>query len=938
LTLSELTGVSGSEGDFTVSIRQLPRYVDTDKCIACGVCAEKCPKKVVDTYNEGLTQRKAIYVPYSQAVPLKYTIDAQNCIFFQKGKCRACEKFCPSGAINFEDTEKELTLKVGSIIVAPGFNTFDPGRLDQYNHKRFPDVVTSMEFERILSSTGPYSGHLIRPSSKQTKNDHGNPPKKIAWLQCVGSRDQNGCNNGYCSSVCCMVAVKQALMSKEHSRIPLACAIFYMDMRSQGKDFDRYVENAKKLGVRFIRSRIHTVEGVPGTSELCLRYAAANGKVAAENFDMVVLSTGLEVDPAVIDLSATLGIDLDHYHFTRSDGFDSVATSVPGIYACGAFTGPKDIPSSVMEASAAASAASEKLAPARGSCTRVADRPPEQDVARKAPRIGVFVCNCGINIGGIVRVPEVVAFSKTLPGVVYVEENLFTCSQDTQDNISKIIVQENLNRIVIAACTPRTHEGLFQETLTNAGLNKFLVEIANIRNHDSWVHSNNPDAATEKAKDLVRMAVAKVALLNPLAETDLPVSQSALVVGGGVAGLTTALTLARHGYPVDLIERSEYLGGNARQLNKTFKGEDIGSYVKALIGEVEAMDNIRVHLGTKIRKVQGFVGNFRTELSNGSGGNAIEHGVAILATGAREYQPEEYLFGEHPAVVTHSGMDALFRNKDTRIEQATGVVFIQCVGSRNAEHPYCSKVCCTHTVKSALALKEKNPAVNVVVLYRDIRTYGIREDLYREARHQGVLFFPYTPEEKPVVTPQGDRVRVSFDDPIIGRRLSVDADILCLASAIVSYRDQTLAQAFKVPYDENGWLMEAHQKLRPVEFPVDGVFLCGMAHYPKPIEESIAQARAAASRALTVLSRDHIQVGGTVARIETQHCSGCQTCLDVCPFGAIAFDEEKGVAEINPALCKGCGNCAAACPSEAVVLMGFNNRQLYAQFKCAFAA
>ena len=933
-----MTGVFGSEGDFTVSVLQHPRYVDPNKCIACGVCAEKCPKKVVDVFNQNLTQRKAIYVPYSQAVPLKYTIDAQSCIFFQKGKCKACEKFCPAGAINFEDQEKELTLKVGSIILAPGFNSFDPGFMDQYNYTRFPDVVTSMEFERILSSTGPYSGHLIRPSSKRTKTDTGHSPKKIAWLQCVGSRDLNHCNNGYCSSVCCMVAVKQALMSKEHSRTPLGCSIFYMDMRSQGKDFDRYVEKAKKLGVGFIRSRIHTVEAVPGTNDLRLRYVEANGKVAVETFDMVVLSTGLEVDPGGVDLSAKLGIELDRYHFNRSSGFDSVATSVPGIYACGVFTGPKDIPQSVMEASAAACAASEKLAPARGSCTRVIDMPPEQDVARKAPRIGVFVCNCGINIGGIVRVPEVANFSKALPGVVYVEENLFTCSQDTQDKISKVIVEKNLNRIVIAGCTPRTHEGLFQETLINAGLNKFLVEIANIRNHDSWVHANDPDAATQKAKDLVGMAVAKVALLKPLGETDLPVRQSALVVGGGVAGLTTALSLSRHGYPVDLVERSEYLGGNARHLNKTFKGEDIGSYVKALIAKVEARDNICIHLGTAIHQVEGFVGNFQTQLSNGTDLKTIEHGVAILATGAREYQPEEYLFGEHPAVVTHIGMDALFRNRDARIKKASNVVFIQCVGSRNEQHPYCSKVCCTHTVKSALALKQRNPTVNIYVLYRDIRTYGIREDLYREARHQGVLFFPYAPEKKPAVRPQGDRVSVVFHDPIINRSFSVNADILCLASAIVSHHDQTLAQAFKVPYDENGWFMEAHQKLRPVEFPVEGVFLCGMAHYPKPIEESVAQAQAAASRALTVLTRDHIQVGGTVARIETRDCSGCQICLNVCPFGAIAFDDAKDVAEINPALCKGCGSCAAACPSEAVMLMGFNNRQLYAQSKCAFAA
>jgi len=735
-----------------------------------------------------------------------------------------------------------------------------------------------------------------------------------------------------------MYAIKQTVIAKEHSSDPLDCAVFYMDMRTHGKDFDKYYENAKKDGVRFIRSRIHTIDPVPDSDDVSVRYIQEDGTITEEVFDMFVLSVGLEINQDVADLSARLGIDLDDYRFIETDSFHPVTTSVEGIYACGVFTGPKDIPQSVMEASASACAATEHLASARNTCTKTIELPPERDVSGEPPKIGIFVCNCGINIGGVVKVPEVVKYAKTLPNVAYVEENLFSCSQDTQEKMTDIITQQGLNRVVVAACTPKTHEPLFQETLINAGLNKYLFEMANIRNHDSWVHASDPDAATEKAKDLVRMAVAKTNLLTPLKQTDLPVSHSAMVIGGGIAGMTAAVSLAHQGYPVDLVEKSDKLGGNALMLDKTHKNEDIGTFVKGLINAVESDDRITVHAGATISKVDGFVGNFKTELRNGNSTKTIEHGVAVIATGAKEYKPDEYLYGKHKAVMTHLELDELIRNNDPKIEQAKNVVFIQCVGSRDEERPYCSKVCCTHSVKNALDFKKKNPEINVSILYRDLRTYGKREDLYREARKAGVLFFTYSKDQKPEVKPDGDRVIVEFTDRILDHKLAVRADILCLASAIVSHWDHSLAQLFKVPLDSNGWLLEAHQKLRPVDFANDGIFLCGMAHYPKPIEESIAQAQAAAARAATVLALENIKVGGIVSDIRAELCSGCLGCINVCPYGAIAFDNQKFVAEVNPALCKGCGACAAVCPSEAPALMGFNNNQLYAQIKSALSA
>ena len=848
-------------------------------------------------------------------------------------ECYQCVTACKAEAVSLDTHAQQqatASINVGAVILAPGSQPFDPARFDHYQYNNLSNVITSLEFERILSATGPFMGHLVRPSDKKE-------PKKIGWLQCVGSRDLNRCDNAYCSSVCCMYAIKQTIIAKEHSHAPLDCAVFYMDMRTHGKDFDRYYENAKKEGVRFVRSRIHSIERVSGTDDLAVRYIEEDGTLKAEIFDMFVLSVGLEINQNVVDLAARLGIDLDNYHFTRTDSFHPVATSVPGIFACGAFTGPKDIPQSVMEASASACAATEHLASARHTQTKILELPPERDVGKEPTKIGIFVCNCGINIGGVVRVPEVAAYARTLPNVAYVGENLFTCSQDTQEKITAVIKQEGLNRVVVAACTPKTHEPLFQETLINAGLNKYLFEMANIRNLDSWVHADDPDAATEKAKDLVRMAVAKADLLRPLKQTDLAVTHSALVVGGGVAGMTAAVSLAHQGYPVDLVEKSDKLGGNALLLGQTHKNEDIRSFVTELVKAVESEDLIHVHTKTSISNVDGFVGNFKTELRNAQSIKTVEHGVAVIATGAREYKPDEYLYGKHRAVLTHLELDDLFRNNDLRIEQAQDVVFIQCVGSRDDQRPYCSKVCCSHSVKSALDLKRKNPDVNVSILYRDMRTYGKKEDLYREARAAGVLFFTYELDQKPEVRSDKDRVVVEFTDRILNRKLALSADILCLASAIVSHWDHPLAQLFKVPLDSNGWLLEAHQKLRPVDFANDGVFLCGMAHYPKPIEESIAQAQAAAARAVTILALETIKVGGIVSDIQAELCSGCLGCINVCPYGAITFDNQKFVAEVNAALCKGCGACAATCTSEAIVLMGFSNNQIYAQIKNALS-
>ncbi len=858
-------------------------------------------------------------IKYAQAVPLVYTIDRNSCI-----GCGICETVCLAKAIRYDDEPKRIELDVGAVILSTGDEVFDPTKFDTYHYATLPNVVTSLEFERILSASGPYRGKLMRPYDREE-------PSKIAWLQCIGSRDLNQSDNPYCSSVCCMYAIKEAVIAKEHAHVSLDAAVFYMDIRSYGKDFERYYERAREHGIRFIRSRVHSI--LPsGDGDMELQYVDEKGQLKSEVFNMVVLSVGFQVSRETMELAKRLGVELDSHHFVKTESFTPVATSRPGIYVCGSIQGPKDIPQSVMEASAAAAASGVLLTDSRWTQTKKKELPFETDVRGDRPRIGVFVCHCGINIGGVVNVPEVRDYAKTLPFVVYVEDNLYTCSQDTQVKMAQVIKEQGINRVVVAACTPRTHEPLFQETLLNAGINKYLFEMANIRNQDSWVHSDH-QAATEKAKDLVRMAVSKAALLEPLNDTELDLNPTTLVLGGGVAGMTAAKTLADQGYEVHLAEKTSELGGQAKALYKTWKGDSIQDYTHRLIAEVEKHPLIHVLKSAELHKVDGFVGNFTSEFKNGNGSRfSIQHGITIVATGAHESKPNEYLYGQDPRVMTSLELDALFIKDDPILRQAASTVFIQCVGSREPQRPYCSRVCCTHSVESALDLKRRNPAMTVYVLYRDIRTYGEREDLYTEARREGVIFIRYDLDAKPKVSVNGKNLQVVVRDPILDRSVALSTNLLVLASAIEPSGNENIAQFFKVPINEDGFFMEAHAKLKPVEFATEGVFLCGLAHYPKSVDESISQALAAASRATCLLAKARVSVSGMVAETNPALCSECGTCVDICPYSAPYFNE-RGKAQVNPALCKGCGLCTASCRSGAIRLQGFDDAQIFAMIE-----
>lgn len=923
-----MVDIKGEAGNFDVELLQRPRYVDESKCIACGVCAEKCPKKITDHYNAGLQKRKAIYVEYDQAVPLKYAIDPDQCIYLTKGKCGNCKKKCPTDAVDYDQKEESLKLNVGSVVFAPGFKPFDPSRFDNYQYSNLKNVVTSLEFERILSASGPTGGHLTRIS------DH-KEPKKIAWLQCVGSRDLNKCDNGHCSAVCCMYAVKEAAIAKEHNGDALDCAIFYMDMRTPGKDFEAYYNDAKdNKGVRFVKSRVHTITQVPGTDDLEMRYADENGEIKYETFDMVVLSIGLEADPQTVEMAGKFGLEMTQSNFCKTNAFDPVASSVEGMFACGAFQGPKDIPESIVDASAAATAAGLALTEARNTTTKVPEEIHEINVQGDRPRIGVFVCSCGTNIAGTVDVEAVKNYAESLPYVEFATNNLFSCSQDTQDKMTEIIKEKNLNRVVVAACTPKTHEGLFQETLLAAGLNKYLFEMANIRNHNSWVHKDAPELATQKAKDLVRSSVAKVALFQPLEEAELQINQTALIVGGGISGMTTAKNLACQGYTTHIIEHNSELGGQALSLYKTTTGDIVSENIADLVEEMNSNENIQVHLNATINNVDGFVGNFVSTISENGKEESIDHGVAIMATGGAPYQPSEYNFGKDPRILTSLDLDKKLMANDASLKTMNSAVFIQCVGSRDDDRPYCSRVCCTHSIDNAIELKKINPDMDVYIIYRDIRTYGEREYLYKEARGLGVIFIRYSIDNKPSCELKDGKVLITVTDHVLQRPIEIEADLLTLASAIVANQDEKLAQFFKLPVNANGFYVERHAKLGPSEFATDGVFLCGLAHYPKPIPEAVGQAQAATSRAVTLLARETIHTSGQIAKVDPMACSSCKVCVSICPYSAPSIMEEgrfAGMAEVNPALCKGCGLCVASCRSGAIHHNGFDNDQIFSQ-------
>jgi heterodisulfide reductase subunit A2 len=924
LPMTQLEAISGEAGDFTITLTSAPRYIDLDKCTACGDCHKQHPECV--RFNPGLDHRAPTCMRYPQATPQAFSIDMDACKDVDD-----LVNCCPAGAIDPNDQEKQTTRRVGAVILSTGADLFDPGKLEHFGHGRYPNVVTGLEYERIMSASGPTMGELVRPSDRRQ-------PKRVAWIQCAGSRGVNREDVSYCSSVCCMYALKEAIVTKQRFQDDIETTIFYMDMRTFGKNYENYYQRAKEdHGIRLVRCRPHSLIPDQTSQDILISYASEETSgLITETFDMVVLSTGFRPSERSTKLAGILGIELNSHSFAKTDSFQPVTTNRPGIYVCGVFEGPKDIPETMVQASAAACMAGQHLPAVTASVEATDAYPPERDVTGEAPRIGVFVCDCGQNIGGAIDVDAVVAEASKFPHVVSAEMTGHGCGKESLERIQQVIQEKNLNRVVVGACSPRTHEALFQETVRQAGLNKYLVEIANIRDQNAWVHTDAGELATAKAKQLIRMAVAGTAKSGPLADHQLPMNKEVLVLGGGVAGMNAALELAERGIRVVLAERNGRLGGLAAVIRRNLEGDDVQAHVRQLVERTNGHENIEVITNAIVVDHSGMPGKFSTGFQIGPRMyyRRIEHGATVLATGAMANRPSQYLLGRHDAVMTQLDLDNLIEDTPARIEGWESMVMIQCVGSRTADNPNCSRICCQTAMKNALRLLDINPDLQLFVLYRDMRTYGFSEDAYIEARRRGVLFVRYQPDALPEVEADGDQVAVRFTDPILGRKVEITADRLILSTGLIAddETNEDLAAIFNLNRTEDGYFLEEHVKLRPVDMSVPGFFMAGCAHSPRNIRESIAQAQATASRVQTMLARETINLGAVTATVDPQKCATCLACVRACPYH-VPFINEDRYSEIDPAKCHGCGICAAECPAKAIQLSRFEDEPILAKLE-----
>ena len=942
ITNAEVVACEGKPGDFRVRVRKNPRYVREDLCVACGLCVDVCPQVGGNEFDVGLKARKAIYRPFPQSVPAAYVIDREACI--NDGAlliCQHCTNACEVGAIDFDMQAEEVDLRIGSILVAVGFQEFDARKLGNYGYGRFQNVVTSLELERMLNASGVTQGHVVRPSDRKT-------PRRIVFIQCVGARGEGG--RPYCSRFCCMNAVKDSMLIRQHDPEVEEVTILYTDLRAFGKGFDDFVARShQEQSAKYVRGRPSKIDMVPEDDTLEVFVEDTLGhrqqRIPA---DMVVLSVAAAPSDDAARLAQTLGIETDKYGFlARLDpAVSAVETTQEGIYVCGSAVGPQVIPDCVAQASAAAARAQLFL-----NMHRIEEKKepiPPMDVAGP-PRVGVVVCHCGINIAGVLDVESLTADAAGIPDVAVSRHQLFACSATGQDELVQLIKEHNLNRVVVAACTPRTHEPIFRETCSRIGFNPYLLEMVNIRDQCSWVHVKYPGAAQNKARTLLRMGVARARHLEPLYEGQSPMTRAALVVGGGIAGIEAATDLAVQGFPVTLVEKEDRLGGRLAEPNLKYLYPNLRPAADVLEQKLHRLkqSGARILLNTEVENITGFVGSFEAKL-RGQTEESLRVGAIILAIGADLYEPPrgEYGYRKLPNVLTSQELERAFSEGEADLtlsgRRPRNASFILCVGSRDPDgFTGCSRYCCPTAIKQAMQLCRQG--IDTTVFHRDIRTISKgAEEMYREARRMGVLFVRVPPGQKPEVIGKKRAEAVRCFDDLLGRQLEVPADLVVLSVGMRPCQQSTeeLHDMLKASVGLDGFFLERHPELAPVETAVEGVFLAGTVQGPKDIVDTVAQASAAAAKASVLLAFDQVRLDPAVATVNENKCRACGKCVETCQFQAPKlFEVSPGVyaARINASLCKGCGTCASWCPSGAIVARHFTDRQVHAMIDAFFA-